>query len=771
MAKNLIIVESPAKTRTLKKFLGRDWAVEASVGHIRDLPKKDMGLGPGYEPTYAVLPAKKEVVHRLKEAAKKAERIYLAPDPDREGEAIAWHIAAVLGHTKAALHRVTFNEITKSAVTKALDHPGEIDLRLVDAQQARRVLDRLMGFKLSPLLWDKVKRGLSAGRVQSVALKMVCERQAEIDAFQPVEYWVMGARLAAPEGRTPPELVAKLHQIDGKKAEVPNGDAAAQVRAELEAGEFRVAAIERKESKQRPSAPFITSRLQQEAARRFGFSVKRTMGLAQGLYEGRVIGDRGQLGLITYMRTDSTRVAAEALDAVRELIAESYGADKLPEKPNFYGSKKGAQDAHEAIRPTYLDLPPETAAPYLEPDELKLYRLIWDRFVASQMLPAVFDVTQVDVERGRLTLRASGRVLRSPGFLSVYQEVVEKLENGDEEGNGQLPALAEGETLRLVDLLSEQKFTQPPAQYSEATLVKALEENGIGRPSTYAAILSTLSEREYAEKIEGRFRPTALGKVVNRLLQNGFGDVINEGYTARLEEELDEIEEGKIPWKQAVEEFDTKFEKDLKRGGKRWPDIKVQGIALGELEPARRDERCPKCGRELVVRFGRYGAFVGCSGYREEPTCDYTADLAAGKAETAAAEGAAAEEIPPCELCGKPMALKRSRFGVFLGCTGYPECRNIRKTGPQAAPPKDTGVPCPECKQGTIQEKKSRRGKIFYSCSRFPDCKFALWNKPVAEPCPECQYPLLTEKTTKRHGTQLVCPNEGCGYKASVESA
>ncbi len=771
MAKNLIIVESPAKTRTLKKFLGRDWAVEASVGHIRDLPKKDMGLGPGYEPTYAVLAAKKDVVKRLREAAKKAERIYLAPDPDREGEAIAWHIAEVLGHDAATVHRVTFNEITQSAVTKALANPGRIDLRLVDAQQARRVLDRLMGFKLSPLLWDKVKRGLSAGRVQSVALKMVCERQAEIDAFQPVEYWVLGARLAAPAGRTPPEFVAKLHQIDGKKAEVGSAEAAETVRRELAGGEFRVATIERKESKQRPSPPFITSRLQQEAARRFGFSVKRTMGLAQGLYEGRVIGDRGQLGLITYMRTDSTRIAAEAIEAVRELIADAYGPDKLPKKPNLYGSKKGAQDAHEAIRPTYLDLPPEAAAPYLEADELKLYRLIWERFVASQMLPAVFDVTQVDIARGSLTLRAAGKVLRSAGFLAVYQEVIDKLESDEEDGTGQLPALAEGELLRLVDLLAEQKFTQPPAQFSEATLVKALEENGIGRPSTYAAILSTLSEREYAEKIEGRFRPTALGKVVNRLLQNGFEDVINEGYTARLEEELDEIEEGKIPWKQAVEEFDTKFERDLARGGKRWPDIKVQGIGLGELEPARRDERCPKCGRELVVRFGRYGAFVGCTGYREEPTCDYTSDLAPKSPQAVAAESQAAEEIAPCELCGKPMALKRSRFGAFLGCTGYPECKNIRKIGPQAAPPKDTGVGCPECKQGTIQEKKSRRGKIFFSCSRYPDCKFALWNKPVAEPCPQCRYPLLTEKTTKRHGTQLVCPNEGCGYKASVESA
>ncbi|MCM2268980.1 MAG: type I DNA topoisomerase [Thermoanaerobaculia bacterium] len=764
MAKNLIIVESPAKTRTLKKFLGRDWAVEASVGHIRDLPKKDMGLGADYEPNYAVLAAKKDVVKRLKDAAKKAERIYLAPDPDREGEAIAWHIAEVLGKTAGEVHRVTFNEITKKAVLAALEHPTTIDAHRVDAQQARRVLDRLMGFKLSPLLWDKVRRGLSAGRVQSVALKMVCDRQAEIDIFVPVEYWILGARLAA---ALPPEFTARLHQIDGKKAEVGDAARAEEIARELGGGEFVVAAVERKESKQRPSPPFITSRLQQEAARRFGFAVKRTMSLAQGLYEGRVIGDRGQLGLITYMRTDSTRVAAEAIAAVRETIAATYGADKLPEKPNFYSSKKDAQDAHEAIRPTYFDLPPDAVAAYLKPDELKLYRLIWDRFVASQMLPALFDVTQVDVERGRCRLRASGKILKSPGFLAVYQEVVDKLEagNGDDEGSAQLPPLAEGDRLALVALEKEQKFTQPPAQYSEATLVKALEENGIGRPSTYAAILSTIVEREYVEKLQGRLKPTALGKVVNKMLQNGFEDIINEGYTAKLELELDEIEEGKIPWKQAVVEFDTKFDQDLAKGAERWPDIKVEGLPLGEIDPARAAERCPKCGRALVVRFGRYGAFIGCVGYREEPSCDFTSDLEPKAEAQATPEG---EEIAPCELCGKPMELRRSRFGPFLGCTGYPECKNIRKLGPKPAPPKDTGIGCPECGKGTIQEKKTRRGKIFYSCSRYPDCKYALWNKPVEEPCPQCGHPFLTEKTTKKKGTVWLCPKEGCGYEVEA---
>jgi len=752
VAKNLIIVESPAKTRTLKKFLGRDWAVEASVGHIRDLPKKDMGLGEDYEPKYAVLATKKEVVRKLKEAARKAERVYLAPDPDREGEAIAWHIAQVLGRDAGDLHRVTFNEITKSAVLKALAEPGVIDLRLVDAQQARRVLDRLMGFKLSPLLWDKVRRGLSAGRVQSVALKMVCDRQDEIDAFVPVEYWVLGARLA---GAQPPEFLARLHQVDGRKAEVGDAATAAGIERELGAGEFTVVALERKESRQNPSPPFITSRLQQEAARRYGFSVKRTMALAQGLYEGRTLGERGQLGLITYMRTDSTRVAEEALSAVRELIERTWGAGTLPAEPRRFRSKKGAQDAHEAIRPTYFDLPPDSVAQFLEADELKLYRLIWDRFVASQMQPAVFDVTQADIERGRCRLRATGRVLRSPGFLAVYQEVVDKLEADEEEGNGQLPPLAEGERLRLVAIDKEQKFTQPPAPYSEATLVKALEENGIGRPSTYAAILTTIIEREYVRKAEGRLPPTPLGRIVNRLLQQGFNDILNEGYTAELEQELDRIEDGELPWKKAIADFDRKFDRDLATAQRKMPNVKVDGVPLD-------GETCPKCGSPLVMRFGRYGAFVGCSAYRKDPPCDYTRDL---EGQGGPAPPDAAAEVAPCELCGRPMALKRSRFGAFYGCTGYPECKNIRRIGPRAAPPRDTGVACPECGEGTIQEKKSRRGKVFFSCSRYPKCAFALWNKPIAERCPHCEYPLLTEKTTKKKGTVWLCPREGCGYE------
>ena len=494
MAKNLVIVESPAKTRTLKKFLGRQYAVEASLGHIRDLvkgKKRDIGIGEDYEPRYEVLSEKKDVVKKLRKAAEDAETVYLAPDPDREGEAIAWHIAAILDKDPEAIRRVTFNEITKGAVLKALQNPGQIDLRKVDAQQARRILDRMMGFRLSPLLWEKIKQGLSAGRVQSVALKMVCDRQAEIDVFVPEEYWLIGADLKAEQ---PPPFHARLHRIDGRKAEVDNGEQAAKIVRALESGRFAVGKVERKESKQRPSPPFITSRLQQEAARRFGFSVKRTMSLAQGLYEGRDIGDRGAVGLITYMRTDSTRIADEALDAVRQVIGATYGADAVPEVPNRYATKKGAQDAHEAIRPTTFDLPPDAVRDFLKPDEHKLYKLIWDRFIASQMKPAVFDVTQADVENGPYVLRATGKVLKSRGFLAVYHEAPDEeapAADDGEESEGMLPPLREGQILDLQKILSEQKFTQPPAQYSEATLVKALEENGIGRPSTYATILST----------------------------------------------------------------------------------------------------------------------------------------------------------------------------------------------------------------------------------------------------------------------------------------
>jgi DNA topoisomerase-1 len=762
MAKSLIIVESPAKTRTLRKFLSKDFAVEASVGHIRDLVKKDLGIGENFEPRYQILPEKKDIVQKLRRAAQKADLVYLAPDPDREGEAIAWHIAQVLDKEPEAIRRVTFNEITRRAVLEALEHPGSIDQRKVEAQTARRVLDRLMGFKLSPLLWDKVKQGLSAGRVQSVALKMVCDREAEIEAFVPEEYWLIDAELL---GAVPPSFTARLHRIDDKKAKVDNGEQAGQIVAGLEGGTFRVATVERKESKQSPAPPFITSRLQQAAARRFGFPVKKTMSLAQRLYEGKEIGDHGPTGLITYMRTDSTRVAEEALEAVREWIGKEYGEASLPSKPNRYRSKKGAQDAHEAIRPTSFDLPPQAVARYLERDELRLYQLIWDRFVASQMLPAVFDVTRVDVESGPYTLRAEGKILKSPGFLAVYRD------DSDENSGGAspdapagddklLPELAEGEELSLQKVTSEQKFTKPAARFNEASLVRALEENGIGRPSTYATILATLSDRDYVDRLEKRFHPTALGRTVNRLLQGGFADILNEGYTAGLESELDRIEDGELDWRAALSAFDSKFAKDLETASAQMPNVKREGVPT--------NEKCPDCGSPLVLRFGRFGTFLGCSTY---PDCRYTRNPDVGEPEESENGGAPAEgeEVPPCELCGKPMTLRRSRFGPFYGCSGYPECKQTRRIGPAPEPPKGTGVTCPECSKGEIVEKRSRRGKIFFSCNRYPECKYALWNKPVERECPDCGSPLLTEKVTKKKGRHLACPNKECSFEESLE--
>jgi DNA topoisomerase I len=761
MAKSLIIVESPAKTRTLRKFLSKDYAIEASVGHIRDLEKKNLGIGENFEPHYQILAAKKDVVAKLRSAAKNVDVVYLAPDPDREGEAIAWHIAQVIDREPEAIRRVTFNEITRKAVLEALEHPGAIDQRRVEAQTARRVLDRLMGFKLSPLLWDKVKQGLSAGRVQSVALKMVCDREAEIEAFQPEEYWLIDAELL---GALPPSFTARLHRIDGTKAKVDNGDQAGEIVSALEGGSFRIAKIERKESKQNPSPPFITSHLQQQAARRYGFPVKKTMSLAQRLYEGKEIGDRGPTGLITYMRTDSTRVAEEALDAVRVWIAQEYGEKSLPAKANRYRSKKGAQDAHEAIRPTSFDLPPQAVAQYLERDELRLYQLIWDRFIASQMLPAIFDVTRVDVESGPYVLRAEGKILKSPGFLAIYNEEGSGSSadgDGGKEGDKLLPELQEGEELSLQKVTSEQKFTKPPARFNEASLVRALEENGIGRPSTYANILSTLSDRDYVDRLEKRFHPTALGSTVNRLLQDGFADILNEGYTAGLETELDRIEDGELDWRAALAAFDGKFAKDLAAAAADMPNVKREGVPT--------DEKCPDCDSPLVMRFGRFGTFLGCTRY---PECRYTRNPDVGEpdeAETAAVEGEGAE-IPPCEECGKPMVLRRSRFGPFYGCSGYPECKQTRRIGPAPEPPKGTGIKCPECGKGEICEKRSRRGKIFFSCDRYPECKYALWNQPVERECPDCGSPLLTEKVTKKKGRHLACPNKECSFEESLES-
>jgi DNA topoisomerase-1 len=802
MAKNLVIVESPAKAKTINKFIGKDYLVKASVGHVRDLPKSDLGVDEEtFEPHYEVLEGKEKVVSELKAAAKKADTIFIASDPDREGEAIGWHVMNLLGGDQKKVRRILFHEITKNAVRKAIDQPTDIDMNKVNAQQARRVLDRLVGYKLSPLLWDKVRRGLSAGRVQSVALKMIVDREEEIKAFQPVEYWTFAARLAA---ENPPAFLAKLTKVEGKKADVGNEPDARKIESALKSGKFVVSEIARKEKKQSAAPPFITSTLQRTAYNRFKYPVKRTMSIAQKLYEGKDLGnDGGLVGLITYMRTDSVRISDEALGEVRGYIAAKYGDDILPEKPNVYRVKKAAQaqEAHEAIRPTSLDFDPERIKDHLTREEYNLYKMIWDRFVASQMKPALFDVTDVDIANGPYTLRASGEVLKFPGFLAVFQQT---LADDDEEGQKQddkaLPAMREGEVLDLQSLETKQNFTQPPPRYTEATLVKALEENGIGRPSTYGSILTTIQTRDYTYKHEGKFFPTQLGIVVIKLLKQSFGDIIDEGYTAELEVKLDDVEEGGREWKDLMRDFSDKFNDDLSRAATEMTEVKRSGLET--------DEVCPNCGSPMVIKFGRFGEFLACTNY---PECKTTKEMPKGDA----AEVAEGEEQVVCDKCGKPMQLKRSRFGQFYACSGYPDCKNtkdprlmkanlptepqppcencgkemvlksgrygpfyscsgypdcktIRKIGGgKSTPAKPTGVKCPNCKEGDLVERRSRRG-IFYSCSRYPKCEFALNNRPVPRECPKCHAPYLLEKETKREGHIEYCNNPECDYKAPV---
>ena len=747
MASTLLIVESPAKARTLARYLGKDYQVVASVGHVRDLPKNELGidLEKGFEPRYEVLPGKRAVVASLVKAAKEAERILLATDPDREGEAIGWHVAELLRPAGKPCQRVLFHEITKQGVQQALQAPRELDPNLVASQKARRVLDRLVGYTLSPLLWEKVKRGLSAGRVQSVALKMICDREAEIAAFVPEEYWHLDALLAA---ASPPQFTARLALKHGKKLKVGDRETAEAIRQELAQASFRVARITRKRRLQHPPPPFVTAKLQQAAYQRFRFPVRKTMQLAQRLYEGVDVGGERR-GLITYMRTDSVRVAKEAQEAAREFIAHLYGPQALPEKPNVFRNKQAAQDAHEAIRPTDVRLAPESLQGFLSPDELKLYTLIWQRFMASQMRPAVFDVTEVLVEAGPYGFKAKGEVEVEPGFLLVLREEGEPKEGEEEEEQkaAKLPPLEEGEVLQLVKLAAEQKFTQPPPRYTESTLVKALEENGIGRPSTYAQIIATLSDRNYVEKQKGAFVPTELGKLVTRLLTENFGDLINERYTARLEEDLDAIAEGEKSFQEAIAAFWQAFQRDLAKAKLAMEDAKA-GVAT--------DKRCPTCGEPMVLRFGRYGEYLACSNY---PTCRTTLE-----------PDASTEPPPPCPLCGAPMVKKRSRYGPFWACSRYPACKGTRKlqTGP-ASPNTPSGVRCPDCQEGELVEKRSRRGRSFWGCNRYPACSFTVPAKPVPHPCPACGYPFLLEKKTVRRGVLWVCPQKACGHSQQAE--
>jgi DNA topoisomerase I len=882
MARSLVIVESPAKAKTINKYLGRDYTVKASIGHVMDLPKKTIGIrlpddgikkkkkgkkGKAvaekpqkpitlddpkiFEPTLQIISGKGKIINDLRKSANTADAVYLAGDPDREGEAISAHLAMVLSkpakfaeeepstgkgkngkNGKAAeepeppakgkagkknkdeisippidpkkIFRVTFNEITPKAIRAAFEKPRQLDTNLVDAQQARRVLDRIVGYKVSPLLWNKVRRGLSAGRVQTVALRLIVERELEIRAFLPKEYWSIHAML---DGGQPPIFEAKLSKYKGEDIEVANQEAADKIVAAVSKAKWQVASVTQREKKRNPPPPFTTSKLQQAAYNRLRYTAKRTMGIAQRLYEGVDLGEEGSVALITYMRTDSVHVSNDALAQVRELIPERFGSNYLPEKPNYYKSKKDAQEAHEAVRPTDVSRAPEDVRKYLDDDLFKLYQLIWQRFVASQMLPAILDQTTIDISAGDYTFRATGSVQKFDGYLRVYQTpaaVADREDDEkDDEGEGKnLPRVEEGQILRLDQIRPDQHFTEPPPRYTEATLVKDLEEKGIGRPSTYASIISTIVEREYVKKDQGRFTPTMLGERVSILLVKSFDDVFDVSFTARLEEELDEIEEGKLPWRDAVREFWEKFIVDLNRADDEMISYKA-GIPTGK--------KCEKCGQgELLERISRHGFFLGCSRY---PDCDFIQDMAPEEEEPT---GEAKTEY--CENCGKEMAIKRGRFGAFMACTGYPDCKTTRRlvAGTRMAHQPDEpleekctlcenhlvkkhgrfgefigcsgypkckytrpitmGIKCPKCNEGEFVRRGSAgkggrgRPRVFYGCSRYPDCDFTTPHMPLAEPCPKCGAPFIVEKKTKI-GQVRSCLKEGCDWEMVVPDA
>ncbi len=835
MSKSLVIVESPAKAKTIEKYLGKGFSVLASVGHIMDLPKKDIGVElehRTFEPTLVVSPDKLKVVAQLKRAGAAADEIFLAPDPDREGEAIAYHLAIQLGTNakeRKKIRRVTFNEITKKAVQEAFKHARDVDQNLVDAQQTRRVLDRLVGYQISPLLWDKVRRGLSAGRVQTVAVRLIVEREREIAAFQPVEYWTLDAMLH-PERHADKTFKARFVGTDGEPARVangkdkdgkdqfisnalPDGKAMGEVVSALETAKWSLVSVQSREQQRKPLPPFITSQLQRDASSKLGFNVRRTMGVAQRLYEGVDIGDEGTTGLITYMRTDSPRVAPEAIEGAREWIGKQLGAKYLPATPNVYKGKKDAQDAHEAIRPSDVSRTPDSIARYLTEEQLKLYRLIWQRFVASQMLPAVFDVTTAKIaavssKTGKTyDFRVSGSVLRFDGFLKVYEVAEEK--DDDDESSNKLPDLDNVKALALEKLLDEQHFTSPPPRFNEASLVKVLEERGVGRPSTYASIISTIQDREYVSKISGRFYPTEIGMVVCDLLVKNFPYIFDIAYTAKLEEELDDIEEGKEKWTALLNGFYDHFEEELKDAGSKMESIK-------RMEQVT-NEKCDLCGSPLVLKWGKFGSFFACSAYnKKDPTsCTFTKENTAGKPDMNTPEAQEAGEQdeycencgsvmvlrrgpfgmfmscprynddPPCKtfrklsqkqqqkqsapkptgedcpVCGKPLVLRQGAYGEFVSCSGYPKCKYIKQNLIE-------GMKCPKCGVGDIAERKARRGNIFWGCTNYPKCDFTSNNKPVPTKCPECGSPYLVEKTLKS-GVYLECPNKKKGAEEETK--
>jgi DNA topoisomerase I len=813
LAKGLVIVESPGKVKLIQKYLGKGYTVEASFGHVKDLPKSTLGVDVdnNFDTEYIVIPGKEKVLAKLKKLALGMDHIYLAPDPDREGEAMAAHLAEELGDGGKSkkkkkkgdqngdrIRRVTFNEITQRAVREAFEHPRAIDRDLVDAQQARRVLDRLVGYQVSPLLWDKVRRGLSAGRVQTVALRLIVDREREIKAFEKKEYWTIDANLAGPK---PPAFDARFIGRNEEKVEVTNGEDAEKIRAALEDANWLVRTVDRKERRRNATPPFTTSKLQQDSSRRLRFSVKRTMIIAQRLYEGVELGEEGVVGLITYMRTDSTRVSNEALSEVREYIKTQYGSQYLPESANTFKSKKGAQEAHEAIRPTSAMRHPDQIKQYLKEDEFKVYKLIWQRFVASQIAPAVFDQTTVDIDakskNGTFWFRVTGSVPKFDGFLKVYEESKEGKDEDDEELKHKLPPLEPGQKLTLKSLNPEQHFTEPPPRYNEASLVKELEERGIGRPSTYSAILSTIQERQYVQKVGGKFSPTEIGLVVTDLLVENFRDIFDIQYTARLEEQLDEVEDGKEKWTDALDEFYKKFAKDLRYAEKHMENIK-------RMEKPT-DEKCERCGSPLVIKWGKHGSFYACSSYDKEnkDSCNFTKENPINLPDLDSADVQETTQEEYCENCGRVMVLKRGRFGQFMACTGYPDCKTTRRLDqgkrvpdipldepcpkcgrnlmirhgrfgeftacsgyPECKFVKQNfiGVKCPLCSDGELVEKKARKGNTFYGCSNYPKCKFTAAHKPIAEKCPTCGSEFLVEKFLKS-GPVIACLNKECEYE------
>jgi len=739
MSKGLVVVESPAKVKTLEKFLGEDYVIKASVGHIKDLPEGELGvdIGKDFQPQYVTISGKGKILRELKKASKNVKNIYLGPDPDREGEAIAWHIAEEIGDGNKNIYRVLFNEITKKAVLDALRRPGKLQQSKYEAQQARRILDRLVGYQVSPILWEKVRRGLSAGRVQSVAVRIICDREREIQNFVSEEYWSLTAKLKGKDSSI--YFDAKLTKWKGKKVKMAKEAEVLAIQKALETVPYSVLKIIQQEKQRHPFPPFITSRLQQEAFRKLSFPAQKTMRIAQKLYEGVDLGEMGMVGLITYMRTDSVRISTEAIHQVRGWIKDHFGDSYLPPKPNVYKSRRGAQEAHEAIRPTSIEFEPDKVEGFLDKDQRALYKLIWDRFVASQMPSAVFLQTTAEIKADDAIFTATGSIPVFQGFMALYMEGEDNRENGDQE-NG-LPPLSEGEILELLGLTPKQHFTQPPYRFSEATLIRELEERGIGRPSTYAAILSTIKEKGYVRLETRKFFPTELGLVVNDLLVVSFPDIFDIEFTAQMEENLDKIEEGQRDWVETLKEFYLPFEKDLEMARVSMRDVKREKIPT--------DATCERCGSKMVKRWGKRGYFLACSSY---PKCRYTREVEGNEENQVETEA-------KCAKCGGPMVVKNGKFGRFLACSNYPACKFTQSL--------DTGVRCPQegC-DGVLVERRTRKGRTFYSCTQYPDCTYALWDKPIPEKCPQCGFSFLLEKRGKG-GTNKRCPQKECGYRSS----